>query len=133
MPSALWWAAVAARPAAGSAAAAAPWRHAAPRLVRYGHTLAPASSRKITPIRKLMVANRGEIAVRIFRAATEMNIRTVGVYAAAARHRRGHGGVGGGASPCAAGPPSGLLLCCGPGTRTRTPVTRTAPSVTSRT
>jgi len=127
MPSALWWAAVATRPAAGCAAAAV--RHAAPRLVRYGHTLAPASSHKITPIRKLMVANRGEIAVRIFRAATEMNIRTVGVYvvvkhvedivASAASHhallRRRAG------------------YCCVSGTRTKTRATRTAPSATSRT
>ncbi|MBL0308562.1 MAG: pyruvate carboxylase [Bacteroidetes bacterium] len=29
---------------------------------------------------KLMVANRGEIAIRIFRAASELKIRTVGVY-----------------------------------------------------
>ncbi len=31
-------------------------------------------------IKKLMVANRGEIAIRIFRAASEMNIRTVAMY-----------------------------------------------------
>ncbi|XP_074640161.1 pyruvate carboxylase, mitochondrial-like isoform X2 [Tubulanus polymorphus] len=31
-------------------------------------------------IRKLMVANRGEIAIRVFRACTEMNIRTVAIY-----------------------------------------------------
>ncbi|CAH8442295.1 pyruvate carboxylase, variant 2 [Schistosoma haematobium] len=31
-------------------------------------------------IKKLMVANRGEIAIRIFRACTEMNIRTVAIY-----------------------------------------------------
>ncbi len=33
-----------------------------------------------TPITKLLVANRSEIAIRVFRAATEMNIRTVGIY-----------------------------------------------------
>ncbi len=33
------------------------------------------------PIRKLLVANRSEIAIRVFRAATELRIRTVGVYA----------------------------------------------------
>ncbi|VDP97354.1 unnamed protein product [Trichobilharzia regenti] len=31
-------------------------------------------------IKKLMAANRGEIAIRIFRACTEMNIRTVAIY-----------------------------------------------------
>eukprot|EP01012_Entosiphon_sulcatum_P026979 TRINITY_DN324_c0_g1_i1.p1 TRINITY_DN324_c0_g1~~TRINITY_DN324_c0_g1_i1.p1 ORF type:complete len:1188 (-),score=212.97 TRINITY_DN324_c0_g1_i1:45-3608(-) len=32
------------------------------------------------PIRKLMCANRGEIAIRVFRAATELNINTVAIY-----------------------------------------------------
>ena len=31
-------------------------------------------------IKKVLVANRGEIAIRIFRACTEMGIRTVGIY-----------------------------------------------------
>ena len=34
----------------------------------------------IKKINKLLVANRGEIAIRIFRAATELHIRTVAVY-----------------------------------------------------
>ncbi|MFD1553504.1 pyruvate carboxylase [Putridiphycobacter roseus] len=32
------------------------------------------------PIKRLLVANRGEIAIRIFRAATELKIRTVALY-----------------------------------------------------
>jgi pyruvate carboxylase len=35
----------------------------------------------IAPIGKLMAANRSEIAVRIFRAATELNLRTVAIFA----------------------------------------------------
>ena len=32
------------------------------------------------PINTILVANRGEIAIRVFRAATELGIRTVGIY-----------------------------------------------------
>lgn len=32
------------------------------------------------PIRKLLCANRGEIAIRVFRAATELDIRTVAIF-----------------------------------------------------
>src|SRR5260370_31416550 len=35
---------------------------------------------KSKPIRKLMAANRSEIAIRIFRAANELGLRTVAVY-----------------------------------------------------
>ncbi len=35
----------------------------------------------IKPIRKLLVANRSEIATRVFRAATELQLRTVAIYA----------------------------------------------------
>ena len=35
---------------------------------------------KLQPIKKLMVANRGEIAIRILRAASEMRIQTVAIY-----------------------------------------------------
>lgn len=35
---------------------------------------------KIHPVKKLLVANRGEIAIRILRAASELKIRTVAIY-----------------------------------------------------
>ena len=31
-------------------------------------------------IKKVLVANRGEIAIRIFRACKEINVKTIGVY-----------------------------------------------------
>ena len=34
----------------------------------------------MTSFRKLMAANRGEIAIRIFRSAHELGIRTVAIY-----------------------------------------------------
>jgi len=34
----------------------------------------------IQPFQKILVVNRGEIAIRIFRACTELNIRTVAIY-----------------------------------------------------
>ena len=41
----------------------------------------PPKQSAILPIKKLMVANRSEIAIRVMRAATELGIRTVGIYA----------------------------------------------------
>ena len=40
-----------------------------------------ASAPSLRPVKKLMAANRSEIAVRIFRAGTELGLRTVAVYA----------------------------------------------------
>ena len=37
-------------------------------------------SQEIRQFKKVMVANRGEIAIRIFRALTELGIRTVAIY-----------------------------------------------------
>ncbi len=42
-------------------------------------TVAP--SRAVRPFKKLLAANRSEIAIRIFRAGTELNLRTVAIYA----------------------------------------------------
>ena len=41
----------------------------------------------MTQIRRLLVANRSEIAIRIMRAAAEMGIHTVAIFAAALRLR----------------------------------------------
>src|SRR5213075_1805727 len=42
------------------------------------HTAGPAASG--TFMRKLLVANRSEIAIRVFRAATELGLGTVAIY-----------------------------------------------------
>jgi len=55
-----------------------PSRHGEEASDAPGHAAAPAD---IRPFRKLMAANRSEIAIRIFRAATELHLRTVAIYA----------------------------------------------------
>src|SRR5579883_2172696 len=35
---------------------------------------------ELRPIQRIMAANRSEIAIRIFRAANELNLRTIGIY-----------------------------------------------------
>jgi pyruvate carboxylase len=56
-------------------------RVAAMRQYRISHDPLTASEMKKTkPIRKLLAANRSEIAIRIFRAANELGLRTVAIY-----------------------------------------------------
>ena len=53
-----------------------------PASVYQTHLMPPAEikARHIRPIKKLLVANRSEIAIRVFRACNEMGIVTVGIY-----------------------------------------------------
>jgi pyruvate carboxylase len=50
---------------------------AAPRIKNTKPAVPPAPSRA----KRLLVANRSEIAIRVFRAATELGLRTVGIFA----------------------------------------------------
>src|SRR5258708_5845972 len=44
-------------------------------------TPTPESGAPVRQFKKLLVANRSEIAIRVFRAATELGLRTVAIYA----------------------------------------------------
>ena len=46
----------------------------------------PPAQGNFQVIKKILIANRGEIAVRIVRACAEMGIRSVAVYSDADRH-----------------------------------------------
>src|SRR5881397_860238 len=52
--------------------------------IQQGSTAMPEEVVSLTPppgkIRKLLVANRSEIAIRVFRSAHELGIRTVAIY-----------------------------------------------------
>ena len=53
--------------------------HASPNVAPAN--LSTSDSRKSTAPKKLLAANRSEIAIRIFRAATELGLRTVAIFA----------------------------------------------------
>src|SRR5262249_31761377 len=46
-----------------------------------GPSQLPSAAPTVRPIRKLLAANRSEIAIRVFRSAHELGIRTVAIYA----------------------------------------------------
>src|SRR5438034_3357079 len=50
-------------------------------LTSPGVTLSTSSTESTPSVKKLLVANRSEIAIRVFRAATELGLRTVAIYA----------------------------------------------------
>ena len=53
------------------------------RMLRHGAQVSSYPGAKL--FRKILIANRGEVAVRVMRACREMNIRTVAVFSAVDR------------------------------------------------
>ena len=45
---------------------------------------------KVMKIKKILVANRGEIAIRVLRACTEINVKTVAIFTYEDRYSQRH-------------------------------------------
>src|SRR4029078_8056678 len=70
------------RTASASSTAALPAIPTHPASVYQTHLIDTDAMKRrgMRPIKKLLVANRSEIAIRVFRACNEMGIATVGIY-----------------------------------------------------